>query len=279
MADEGGSEASSYSNGDASNEAVSSADAGSDDQDESPPVVNDASEAGGDALGDAGPDDTSSDAGAASDGSAQDAAEAGAVGPRFVQGSASAFQTAPSATVTLQNLVGAGDAIIVAMDFDSVSAPVVTDSLGSSFAVVAHMLSGGDGMYLALAENVAGGMDDAVTVTVATAPSTYFEVYVHEYSGLARSNARDGANGGTGTHSGVDSMLGGFVMTHAPGELIFGFGTAGTAVAGTGFTTRLTVNQNITEDEIAGAPGLYQATATMLAGTGWQMITAAFYAQ
>jgi hypothetical protein len=224
----------------------------------------------------AGPDDGSSPGPAPADGGpAEDAAEPGVATPRYVQGAQGAFGPAASAILTLQAAVARGDAILVAMDFDSPSVPVVTDTLGSSFAIVASMPTGSTGMYLAVAENVAGGKD-AVTVTLATPPSINFEVYVHDYAGLASRGAFDVASASSGTQSGLDSMSAGPVMTSAPGELLFGYGLAGVAEAGTGFTMRLTVDHNITEDEIVGAPGLYNATATMLMGTGWQMIAAAF---
>jgi hypothetical protein len=237
---------------------------------------------GGMDAADASSDNASDGGDAASDGPlAETAPETGPVALRYVQGAEGSFNNTASATLSFNQLVGAGDAIIVAVDFDSTSFPTITDTLGSSFTVVASNLStmpGGTNMYVALAENVAGGMD-AITITVDVSSNAYFEMYLHEYAGLALHGAFDVANTGTGTSPGPDGMSGGVVMTSAPGELIFGYGTTGEAAAGTGFTVRLTLNSNITEDQVAGPPGPYTATATMLSGNIWQMITAAFRTQ
>jgi hypothetical protein len=50
---------------------------------------------------------------------------------------------------------------------------------------------------------------------------------------------------------------------------------------GTGFQVRSTVDSNVTEDEITGAPGMYDATATQggPAGASWLMVGAAFLTQ
>jgi hypothetical protein len=197
---------------------------------------------------------------------------------RYVQGTAQDYNVTGAATISFALPVSAGDAILVAVDFDSTSAPTVVDSLGNSFGVVASASINNSGMYLVLAENIAGGADE-ITVNIDTPSSSYFELYVHEYAGLALSGALDAVSSANGTSSDSDGMSGGPVATSRPGDLIFGYGITGEAAAGTGFTVRLTYNYNITEDQIAGPPGMYAATATMLSGTNWQMITAAFRAQ
>jgi hypothetical protein len=224
---------------------------------------------GADAAADTGPDAASRDA----------AAETGAVVPlRYVQGTASDYGSTGAATLSFARAVGAGDAIVVAVDFDSNSAPAVTDSLGNVFSVVASGSISNSGMYIALAQNIAGG-EDAVTVSIDTPSATYFEFYQYEYAGLALSGAFDAASSATGMSSSLDAMSGGPVTTSAAGDLIFGYGITGEAAAGTGFTVRSNFNSNIVEDQVAGAPGVYTATATMVSGTSWQMITAAFRTQ
>jgi len=71
-------------------------------------------------------------------------------------------------------------------------------------------------------------------------------------------------------------MTSGKATTAADHELVFGFGvTTGSATAGSGFTPRETLDQNVTEDMILPARGAAQATATA-AGGDWSMLMATF---
>jgi hypothetical protein len=110
----------------------------------------------------------------------------------------------------------------------------------------------------------------------------YFEVYIHEYEGLAAPSPFDVSASAGGNATGTaDDMQSGYATTTASAELIFGlavvFGSGG-VVHGLGFTPRTTVDGDITEDRIiVGAPGRYQATATTTSGTQtWTMIMATF---
>jgi len=110
-------------------------------------------------------------------------------------------------------------------------------------------------------------------VTFTTAPTTFSEIYIHEYAGLL---AFDAGAASPGNSSATDGMASGNAETHYANELLFGYGVTGSAAAGTNFTTRSSFHSNITEDQIVSTAGVYQATATMTSGTGWTMLLGAF---
>ncbi len=107
---------------------------------------------------------------------------------------------------------------------------------------------------------------NAVTVTFASS-TPYRRLLIHEYSGIAITNAVDVvaknvANGSTA----VDSITSTAATTTASGDLIFGAvmddtGTT-TITAGTGFTQRLSVNNKdlVSEDRVQAAAGSIAAT-------------------
>jgi hypothetical protein len=129
----------------------------------------------------------------------------------------------------------------------------------------------GDRFDIELASDVRGG---PVTVTVELSdPGGNLDLYVLEYTGLARSNAYDIGASQSGTQS---AMASGSALTRDDNELIFGFGVAIGVDAGAGFTPRSTVADNVTEDMIGARAGPYQTTATMTNGACWEMIMATF---
>jgi hypothetical protein len=234
------------------------------------------------------PDGTAPDAGEASttgpdadggspadDGSPGDeAASPDGGGPAYVQGTAVAVnKTGMTASLSFDNDVQDHDAIVVAVDFQTTPGLRVTDSLGNTFqSALAPIADQGTTCAIYYALDVQGGTD---TVTVSTMPgnSSFFELYIHEYSGIS---GFDGARGATGTTALMES---GFVTTTAPNDLVFGFGVTGGATIGTGFTLRSSLDSNVTEDQIAVDPGPHEATARTQAGAGWSMLMAAFLSQ
>jgi hypothetical protein len=180
-------------------------------------------------------------------------------------------------TVSLDFLspVTAHNAIVVALNYDSMSTPQVTDTLKSNFkpAVSQVQTAGGpvpglDSIWYAL--DVGAGADQ-VTVTISSASQNYFEVFIHEYSGVAALDAIAAQTQAIGT----TAMQTGFATTTKAGDLIFALGVDGTVAPGNGFTMETYVSGDITEDQIAGAPGKYQATATASANS-WCLTMAAF---
>jgi hypothetical protein len=236
--------------------------------DRTAPDAAEASTTGPDADSGATPDDGSTD-----DGSGEAASPDGG-GPAYVQGTAVAVsKTGMSASLSFDNDVQDHDAIVVAVDFQTTPGLRVTDSLGNMFQpALSPIPNTGTTCAIYYALDVQGGAD---TVTVSTMPgnSNSFELYIHEYSGIA---GLDGASGNTGMTALMES---GFVTTTAPNDLVFGFGVTGGATSGTGFTLRSALDSNVTEDEIAAAPGPHEATARTQAGAGWTMLMAAFVAQ
>jgi hypothetical protein len=216
---------------------------------------------------------------AAADGAdAADAADAadeqvpeGGAPIEFVQVVASqALTGSATATIAFALPVAAHDTLVVAADYDSLGTLQISDTLGSHFVAAGQPTFFGYTSTLYYALDVPSGGADTVALTLSQAPTTFFEYYIHEYSGIG---AFDGASAGTGTYP---MMVSGFTSTTAPNDLVFGFAATGTATAGDGFTARSGFNNNLTEDEIVGPPGPYQATATMTAGGSWTLLMAAF---
>jgi hypothetical protein len=190
-----------------------------------------------------------------------------------------------TATLSFTNAVGAHAAIIVCFDYDSKSVTPagptgVTDTLGNAYNLVLGPVPGfDDTIYIAVAANSPPGRD-TITVTLTGAPYSYFEVYAHEYAGIAMSNPSDQTSWTAGTSTAPDGMISGPIVTTAPNDLLFGFGqSAGMSAGGEGFLPRTSFDGNVTEDKVVNTVGTYQATATMLSGTHWTMLAAAFKGQ
>jgi hypothetical protein len=205
------------------------------------------------------------------------ALDAGHVIPAFVQGTASQnTRTTKTLSLAFDTDVTDHDTIIVAVDFGFAGgALTVSDSIGNPFQpAVAPINNGGTYSSIFYATDIVGGTD---TVTVSTSVNNgLFELYIHEYSGIA---ALDVSAGQVGTPPTPALMESGFATTHAPNDLIFGFGVTGGANPGAGFTLRSAFNSNVTEDQIAATPGPHEATETTAPNAGWAMLMAAFLAR
>jgi hypothetical protein len=237
-------------------------------------------------VADATRDQTGSDGGAeATEGAAVDASESGRLdtGPdapgndRFVQANAVSSNGAGTPTLTvavpLPAPLAAHDSLIVAADFSVATAPQISDSLGDAFTLGIAPLTGDNGFWIAMWYVLdAKGGSESVTLTLASGgPADFLEVYVHEYTGLT---GLDGTAGASGTTTAMDS---GPIVTTSAGDLLFGYTAAtGVGLPGSGFTPRSTLHGNLSEDEILGPAGTYDATATMMGGTRWNLLAAAF---
>jgi len=211
------------------------------------------------------------------DAHASDAADAPAPPPSFVQYQNGHTNT-QAATVTFGSAIQAHSTIIACFDFNSttVSALPVTDSLGNAYqTIVGPYDRTGFRHYIAIAENTAAGTD---TLTIAADQFTSMQIYLHEYTGLAPSNAVDQIAMAIGTSTAVDAMASGFAVTTSAPELLFGYAEmSGRGSAGTGFMMRSNLDGNVTEDAVADTPGTYQAVATMeVGGAEWSMILVTF---
>jgi hypothetical protein len=185
---------------------------------------------------------------------------------------------AATATLSFNNPVGQGDAILVAFIGNaSATLDTIADSLGNSFPVVVGPDPGsGNNHYIAIALDSPGGAD-TITVTFSAVPGGA-NLFILEYSGLVAANAFDVTKTGSGTSTATDGMQSGFATTTAPVELIFGLADASGGSAGTGFASRDVLKGNVVEDEIVTSAGSYQATATASSGS-WTMVMATFIGQ
>jgi hypothetical protein len=191
----------------------------------------------------------------------------------FVQATAAKVSTATSQQLAFTKDVAAHDAVIVCFNYNSPGTATVTDTQGNRYApVVGPIASTTLRLNIFVAFDVAGG-PDTVNIALTVAPTSSFEAYIHDYAGLV---GFDTGAAGEGTSAATDAMSSGTAITSYSNELIFGYGITGTAAAGTGFTVRSAFDANITEDELAATPGTYQAVATMVSGTNWTMLMAAF---
>jgi hypothetical protein len=181
-----------------------------------------------------------------------------------------------TASAKLDKDVLAHSAIILAIDADG--APTIssiTDSLANTYQPVASPHDGPTGrLWIAYALDSKAG-PCTITVTLAAAANTFFEVYAHEYSGIATTNAFDVLRVADGTSGATDGVRSGTAPIGA-NELLFAHVLSGTVVAGTGFTGRSNFDSNLTEDRIVAQAGTYEGIATMVAGGGWTMQMAAF---
>ena len=189
----------------------------------------------------------------------------------FVQAVAHAASGTATLGLYLPNNTVAGDLIMVGFDFNSNATPLsVTDSLGNTFTQVGTQLASPGGARSAVyyAKNIKGG-PDTVTVKLSAA-CTSIKLYLTEYFGMNPTSPIDAQAGATGSAGTVSS---GDATTTVASDVIYGYCVGdGTCTAGSGFTARSTIDNNLIEDEIAGNPGAYAATGSATSGWTMQMV-------
>jgi hypothetical protein len=157
---------------------------------------------------------------------------------------------------------------MVAFDYDTNTVPSsVTDSQGNTFTQIGSQLTspGATRSVVYYAKNIKGGAD-TVTVNL-SGTSAWLELYLSEYAGANQTNPIDVQAGAAGSAGSVSS---GNAITTAAGDIIYGYCVGDWAcTTGAGFTTRSNFNNNLIEDEVAGAAGGYAATGS--ATNGWTM--------
>jgi hypothetical protein len=205
-----------------------------------------------------------------------DAGDATSAAISFVQANANGKPKVTSITVPLTSNVTAHDSIIVGIVIDNSLTVTLTDTLGNTFVNVLGPIDGNLVLSVGAAFDVIGGADSVTATIQGSMTSDVFDVYVAEYRGVSAFDV--GSFTPFGSSAAVDGMVSGAAQTTANGELIVGIGgtQGGTAASGTGFTSLSLLDGNVFEAKIVAAPASYQATATMLSGSGWSMMMAAF---
>jgi hypothetical protein len=188
----------------------------------------------------------------------------------FMQVAANAASgTASTLSLAFPKSTFAGDLILVGFDFDTNSTPSsVTDSQGNIFVEVGSQLTspGGARSRVYYAKNIKGGAD-TVTINL-TANSSWFKMYLNEYSGVDRTNPIDAQAGASGNATAVSSGT----TAAALGDLIYGYCVGDlTCTAGSGFAARSILSNNLIEDKTVGAAGTYAATGSATGGWTMQM--------
>jgi len=204
-------------------------------------------------------------------------ARAQAATSTFVQGSTKEITSGTTNSLAFDTANTAGNLIVVYVVWSNRGSVTLSDSGGNTYAAVAPASRWGSGNALRsqvfYAKNVAGGAN-TVTARFGSSITSFGQVYIHEYSGLDRTNPLDTSAAAVGAASAMDS---GSATTSNANDLIFGAGASSSTVtaAGTGFTSRLTDFGNRTEDKNVTSTGSYNATAAHN-GNRWVMHMVAF---
>jgi hypothetical protein len=215
-----------------------------------------------------------------------DAPDAGAGAIAFVQVATKVTKSSSSSSVSFATPVTDCSAIVVAVAVTG-DAPIasVTDSQGNMFARAAAPVVRSDGVVHALyyALGVTGGSE---SVSVATAASdAEIHVVVHEYAGVATTDALDRAGGSIGSEGGNDTGAWGvstdpLALDSAP-ELVFAFVTTTPSLEiMPGQTSREASAYSMTEDLVTTTVGTYSEGAMLLGNSGsWAILWATFRAK
>ncbi len=171
-----------------------------------------------------------------------------------------------------------GNLIVVYVVWSNAGAVNVSDTNGNTYAPAAPVTRWNKSAWSSqvfYARNVAGGAN-TVRATFGNSIASFGIAYIHEYSGIDRTNPLDVSSAAIGSTS---SMSSGSATTTNPRSLLFGAAASAYEVtaAGSGFTSRRSDFGNRTEDRTVTATGSYAATATQT-GPDWVMHMVAFKA-
>jgi glucose/arabinose dehydrogenase/chitodextrinase len=195
----------------------------------------------------------------------------------FVQGRAKEITSGTTNSVAFNNANTPGNLIVAYVVWGNTGSVSLSDTQGNTYTAAAPATSWGNGnawrSQAFYAKNIAGGAN-TVTATFGSSIASFAILYIHEYSGLDRTNPLDKTAAAAGTASTMNS---GSATTSNGNDLIFGAGASSSTVTavGTGFTSRLTDFGNRTEDKTVTSAGSYNATATQN-GDRWVMHMVAF---
>ena len=127
--------------------------------------------------------------------------------PTFVQTGAAESSSGTSTSVSFTNNNTAGNLIVAYVIWNNAGGASVSDSRGNTYAAAGARTTWGNNWssQVFYARNVAGGAN-AVTATFATALNGgWGVVYIHEYSGVDKSNPLDVQTAAIGTSVGMNS--------------------------------------------------------------------------
>ena len=197
--------------------------------------------------------------------------------PTFVQGDANEITSGKVNNLAFANANTAGNLIAVYVSWSNGGTVTVSDSRGNPYASATPRTSwaGNWSSQVFFAKNIAGGTN-RVTASFATSINSFGVMYIHEYSGVDRSNPLDVTKSATGTGTAMNT---GAVATTNAADLLFAGGASRNTVTqgGAGYTTRSTAYGNRTQDRNVTAIGSYSATATQN-GNAWVLQLVAFRA-
>jgi hypothetical protein len=165
-----------------------------------------------------------------------------------------------------------GNLIVVHLDWDGQTRHIsgVTDNKGNSYKKINGSTNWNCANYRAelwYAYNITGGAILTVKATLNGAPTTYSQMYISEYSGIATSiDPLDQNSVAIGTATAINS---GAMTTTYTNELVYGasIGASASISKGAGFTSRSTANANIVEDKNVASIGK-DSTTFVGAGVG-----------
>jgi hypothetical protein len=192
------------------------------------------------------------------------------------------YQTTPA--VTISKAFGAasttGNLIVVHLDWDGQTRHIntITDNKGNTYHKINGSTNWNGANYRAelwYAYNITGGAILTVSATLNGAPTSFSQIYISEYSGIAKTiDPLDQNSVSIGNTGAANS--GSKTPTYA-NELIYGasIGASGTLTTGGGFTNRSTANSNIIEDKTVTTIGSYSSAFTS-AGGNWIAQMASF---
>jgi glucose/arabinose dehydrogenase/chitodextrinase len=198
--------------------------------------------------------------------------------PAFVQTRAVEITSGTVNNVAFTNPNTAGNLIVAYVVWSNSATVTMTDTRGNTYTAAQAPTSWNGTSWRAqvfYAKNIAGGAN-TVRATFSSSINTFGILYVHEYSGLDRTNPLDVSKSAVGTGS---AMSTGNATTTNANDLIFGAGASSSKVtaAGSGLATRSTAFGNRTMDRVVTTAGSYAVTATQNSNA-WVLQLVAFKA-
>ena len=168
------------------------------------------------------------------------------------------------------------DLLIVECNFDGNTLDAtISDSLGNTFTRLGPFDNSFPSReFLAYAIANATGAD-TVTSTLTGTATGFFELRTYELTGVSVAAPIGQPSVMSGTTSGPDALVGPPLVTDTANELIFAIavlsGTDG--MAGTGYTTVSTFDNDLVEDRLAPTVGSYPVTASSDPGAVvWELV-------
>lgn len=187
--------------------------------------------------------------------------------------------TAKTVSLAFPGATAAQNLIVVHLDWDNQGADVstLTDNAGNTYKKINGKTNWNGANYAAdlwYAYNITGGAT-TITATLSANPTTFFQIYITEFSGIASSiDPLDQNSVATGNSTAINS---GSKTTVYNNEMVYGAAIGATASisAGGSFTLVSAANSNIIEFRKVSSPGSNASTFTGAGAGNWvaQMAT------